>query len=246
MYDGLYQSVEEANASPRPVDNNGNKLAVSPNSIWVGDIKYKDMNGDGIIDVRDQTNIGNPWPKFSFGFTNTFTYKGLDLNILLTGSFGNKIYNYMRFINTNPNNIYLGRNLLKETFGYAKIEGDATDAHLTNPGTDIPRISGSDVNGNGARFTDKFVEDGSYIRIKSIQLGYSLPKTILSKLSVIQGVRLALGVQNMATFTKYKGFDPEVGAYVGRDVSPTSQSIGVDYGRYPLTPVYTFNLGVDF
>ena len=102
------------------------------------------------------------------------------------------------------------------------------------------------MNGNGKRFTQNFVEDGSYIRIKNIQLGYNLPKSVLNKLSVVQGIRVAVGVQNLATFTKYKGYDPEVGAYVGRDVAADQQAIGVDYGRYPLTPTYTFSVGVDF
>lgn len=268
--EGIFQSVDEINASAIPADNNNNRREVSPASVWVGDVKYRDMPtvdtetidtdgdgipdkgdgipdaGDGIIDERDQTFIGNPWPKMTFGFTNTFSYKGFDLNVLLTGSYGNDVYNYLRFQNTNPNNINLGRNLLSETFSYARIEGEGDDARVTNPGTELPRISGSDVNGNGVRFTQKYVEDGSYIRIKSVQLGYTIPSSIISKQKLIQNVRLAVGVQNLHTFTKYKGYDPEVGAYVGRDVDANNQPLGVDFGRYPLTPVYTFNLSVDF
>jgi hypothetical protein len=256
--EGIFETVDEINNSAIPADNNGNRRAVSPGSVWVGDVKYKDMltvdtdgdgkadSGDGIIDDRDQTYIGNPWPKVTFGMSNKFSFKGFDLDILLTGAYGNDVYNYLRFQNTNPNNINLGRNLLRETFQYARIEGTGDDAHVVNTGTRIPRISGSDVNGNGARFTQKFVEDGSYVRVKSIQLGYSVPKSLISKQNVVQNVRLGVAVQNIYTFTKYKGYDPEVGAYVGRDVDSNNQPIGVDYGRYPLTPVYTFNLSVDF
>jgi TonB-dependent starch-binding outer membrane protein SusC len=246
IQDGIFESVDEINNSAIPTDSEGNRLRVAPDAVWVGDVKYRDLNNDGVIDERDQTFIGNPWPRFSFGFTNTVSYKGFELNVLLTGSFGNDVYNYLRFINTNPNNINLGRNLLQETFDYARVEGEGEAARLVNPGTDVPRITGSDVNGNGQRFTDKFVEDGSYIRIKSVQLGYTVPRDFLVRQSVIQGARLAIGVQNLATFTRYKGYDPEVGAYVGRDVSAANQSIGLDFGRYPLTPVYTFSVGLDF
>lgn len=246
LYDGIFQSVEEINSSPIPADNAGARRAVSEASIWVGDIKFKDLNGDNIIDDRDRTNIGNPWPKFTFGFTNTFTYKGFDLNILLTAVYGNDVFNLLRFNNTNPNNINLGRNLLSEAFDYAKVEGEAEEAHLANPGTHIPRITSSDVNGNRLRFTDQFVEDGSYLRVKNIQLTYNLPGALLSNQNVVKGARFSVGAQNLATFTKFKGYDPEVGAYVGRDVAGDNQSIGLDYGRYPLTPVYTFSVGIDF
>jgi TonB-linked SusC/RagA family outer membrane protein len=246
-YDGVYQSVEEVESSARPVDNTGAPLPVGPDGVYVGDIKYVDINGDGVIDERDQTFIGNPWPKFTFGTTQQFAYKNFTLDVLLTGSVGNDIYNYNRFTNTNPNNVNLGRNMLLETYGYARIgTNDAGNPYLVNPETDIPRISVTDLNGNGNRISDKFVEDGSYIRIKNIQLGYSLPSELLNKQKAIQGARLSVGVQNAFTFTKYKGYDPEVGAYVGNNVSASDQLIGVDYGRYPLTRMYTVSLGIDF
>ena len=82
--DGLFQSVDDIAKSPVPVDNSGNRIQADPNTgLWVGDVKYKDINGDGIIDVNDMTNIGNPWPKLTGGFTNTFSYKGFDLSILI-------------------------------------------------------------------------------------------------------------------------------------------------------------------
>jgi TonB-dependent starch-binding outer membrane protein SusC len=102
------------------------------------------------------------------------------------------------------------------------------------------------VNGNGKRFTQNFVEDGSYVRIKNISLTYTFPGTLIGKQDVVKNVRLTVGAQNLATFTKYTGYDPEVGAFVGKEVNPDRQSIGADFGRYPLTPTYTFSLGVDF
>ncbi|WP_343853243.1 TonB-dependent receptor [Algoriphagus jejuensis] len=246
--DGIFQSIEEVESSARPVDNAGAPLPVSEtNGIYVGDIKYVDINEDGVIDERDQTFIGNPWPKFTFGTTQQFSYKNFTLDVLLTGSFGNDIYNYTRFNNTNPNNVNLGRNMLLETYGYARVEmDDSGNPYLSNPEATIPRITATDLNGNGTRISDRFVEDGSYIRIKNIQLAYAFPSSLMGKQKVIQGARLSAGIQNAFTFTKYKGYDPEVGAYVGNNVSAANQLIGVDYGRYPLTRMYTFSLGIDF
>jgi TonB-dependent starch-binding outer membrane protein SusC len=244
--EGIFQSKAEIEASALPTRNGVELPIEQENGVWVGDIKYKDINGDQVIDERDQTFIGNPWPKATFGMTNTINYKGFDFTLLLTGTYGNDVYNFLRFYNSRPNNINLGQNLMKETFNYARIGGDASNPVLLNPGTDVARISGTNVNGNGQRITNKFVEDGSYLRIKNIQLGYNIPKAFLARQGVVQGARVSLGVQNLYTFTKYKGFDPEVGAYVGRDAQLGAQTIGVDYGRYPLTPMYTFSFGVDF
>lgn len=249
--EGIFQSVDEIEKSAVPADNNGERLPTNESNIWVGDVKFKDISGpngtpDGIIDVYDQTFIGNPYPKFFAGLTNSFSYKGFDLSILLTGAFGNDIYNYIARVSSNPNNINLSRNLMVNAMDYARpIVGDGGTVRLENPETNVARIS-LGPNGNYARHTDKWVEDGSYIRIKNVALGYNLPATILSKLKVIQQVRVAFSAQNVATFTKYSGFDPEVGAYVGRDASNQNQAIGLDFGRYPLTPIYTFSLGMSF
>ncbi|SEW43675.1 TonB-linked outer membrane protein, SusC/RagA family [Chitinophaga sp. YR573] len=245
--EGVFKSLDEINSSAIPTQSDGSRLPVAKEGgVWVGDIKYKDLNGDNVIDSRDQTFIGNPWPKLTFGLTNTFSYKGFDLSVLLTGAQGNDIFNYLRFENTNPSNINLGRNLFAETFGYARVAGEDSKPYLTNPNATIPRITGNDVNGNGNRFTNNFVEDGSYIRIKNVQLGYNLPRTLLRMQNVVKAVRITASVQNLATFTKYKGYDPEVGAYLGKEVQLSSQLIGVDAGRYPLTKLYSAGVAVDF
>lgn len=250
--EGIFQSVAEINNSAVPVDNNGDRLPTNETTgVWVGDVKYKDISGpdgipDGKITVDDQTNIGNPWPKLFAGFTNSFSYKGFDLSMLITSTIGNDIYNYMSRVNTNPNNVNLSRNLLIESMDYARpIINTNGDVVLENPETNVARISYS-ANGNYSRITDKWVQDGSFVRLKNISLAYRLPAGLLSGQKVVKGARLSVSAQNLVTITKYKGFDPEVGAYVGRDADANNQAIGLDFGRYPLTPVYTFSLGFDF
>lgn len=247
--EGIFTSVEEIAKSAVPVDNNGQRRPTQQNGgIWLGDIRYKDMNSDGKIDVNDKMYIGNPWPKLFGGITNTFAYKGFDLSVLITGTYGNDIYNFIAWENSNPNNINLGRNMLISALDYAKVSVDASGKPtVLNPGTKVPRIiSGADVNGTYARITDKYVEDGSYLRLKNVSFSYNIPTSLLNKTSVIKGARATVGAQNLITLTHYTGFDPEVGAYVGRDASTASQAIGLDYGRYPLTPIYTFSLNVNF
>lgn len=245
--EGVFGSIEEIENSPVPVDNNGNRLPIDQaNGLWVGDIKFRDINGDGIIDEKDQTTIGNPWPKLFAGFTNNFSYKGFDLSILITATYGNDIYNYIAKVNSNPNNINLSRNLLIDVMDYAKPTTDGSGkVVLTNPGTVVPRISYG-PNNNHARPTSRWVEDGSFIRLKNVTLTYNLPATLMSKQKIVKAARLSISGQNILTLTKYSGLDPEVGAYVGRDASAANQAIGLDFGRYPLTPVYAFTIGVDF
>lgn len=245
--EGLFQSIDEINASALPVDNNGNELPVNEaTGIWVGDVKYKDMNDDGKITILDQTTIGNPWPKLFGGFSNDFSYKGFNLGILITGTYGNDVYNYTARVNSNPNNINLSRNLLTNTMDYAKpMTGDDGTVSLANPGTNVARISYG-PNGNYSRFTNKFVEDGSYIRLKNVSLTYNFPSSLISKQKLIRGAKIMVSVQNVATITGYSGFDPEVGSYVGRDSNPNNQAVGLDNGRYPLTRMYSFGLGCDF
>lgn len=247
IQEGIFQSVKEITESALPTKSDGvTELDAAPGGVWVGDIKYRDLNQDGIINHLDQTVIGNPWPDYTAGFTNTFTYKGFDLSVLFIASFGNDVYNYVRFQNTNPNAVNLGRNMLAETFEYAKPTGDVTDPTLSNPETIIPRLSNGDPNGNFQRMTNAYVEDASYVRLKNMTLGYNFPRSLVTKARILQGARLAIGVQNLVTFTKYKGYDPEVGAYVGDEAQVSNQLIGVDPGRYPLTRIYTFSLGLDF
>jgi TonB-linked SusC/RagA family outer membrane protein len=271
--EGLFQSVDEIEKSAVPVDNQGNRRPTDPQTgIWVGDVKYKDQltidtpiydtDGDGIldkgdgipdaadgkIDVNDITNIGNPWPDLTFGFTNTFSYKAFELSILFIGTSGNDVYNYIAAANSNPNNIYLSRNLLIEGMQYAKLSTDVNNPSVTNPGTEVPRITNNTVanENNYGKTSDRFVEDGSYIRLKNVSLSYNLPGKLLGYTKVIKGLRATVGAQNVFTITNYKGYDPEIGAYVGQGSSSDNQAVGIDFGRYPLTPMFTASLSVNF
>jgi TonB-dependent starch-binding outer membrane protein SusC len=248
--EGLFQSREEIEKSAIPVQTNGNPVPIDPQTgIWVGDVKYKDINSDGKIDQNDLTIIGNPWPKLTGGFTNTFAYKGFDLSILITGAYGNDVYNYIAAEASNPNNINLSRNLLIKSMDYAKLTTDAAgNTTLVNPGTRVPRIANNQVSAdnNFGRITDRFLEDGSYLRLKNISLTYNLPASLLGHTRAIKGLRATLGVQNIYTWTNYSGYDPEVGAYVGQGSAGNNQAIGIDFGRYPITPMYSATINVNF
>jgi len=252
--EGLFQSIEDINNSAVRVDNNGNRLPTDPTTgVWVGDVKYKDISGpdgkpDGKIDFHDETNIGNPWPKIFGGLTNSFSFKGFDLSILITGTFGQDVYNHLAKVNSKTSTIYISRNLLADAINYARIITKDGQPVIENAGTDVPRFANSQIaNDNNYNTTSsKWVEDGSYLRIKNISLSYNLPASLLSKQKVIRGVRGTVGVQNIATITGYSGFDPEVGTYVGGNANNGNQAVGLDFGRYPLTPIYTFTLGVNF
>jgi TonB-dependent starch-binding outer membrane protein SusC len=251
--EGLFESVQDAEESARPLDNNGNPRPVDPNTgLWVGDVKYRDINKDGKIDVNDETFIGNPWPKLTGGFTNTFSYKGFDLSILFTASFGNDIYNYIRAVNLNPNNVNLSRNFLLEAGDYARIADDGTGKIvIQNAGTRVARIANNQIasENNYGKNSSRFVEDGTYVRLKNISLSYKVPERLLGYTKVIKTMTIVFGAQNLITWTNYSGYDPEVGAYIGTGASggaQGNQAIGVDFGRYPLSPMYSASINVNF
>lgn len=192
-----------------------------------GDLKYKDVNENGIFDPGDRTIIGNAQPKFTFGLTNTFNWKRFDLNLFFQGSYGNDVYNATRID-------------LEGMFD-SKNQSTAVLRRWTpeNRNTDIPRAVGGG-NIDNVRNSTRFIEDGSYIRLKSVTLTYSFSETILKRLGVQKLSVYATG-QNLLTFTNYSGFDPEVNAF-GRSAT----ELGIDYGTYPQARTLTAGVHVEF
>ncbi|RKR84565.1 TonB-linked SusC/RagA family outer membrane protein [Mucilaginibacter gracilis] len=207
--DGLFQTAAQIAASPT-------QAGAQP-----GDIKYKDINGDGVIDSKDQTKIGDPFPKFTLGWNLNLTYKNFDFSAFVYASIGNDIYiAYLRNGNyTNNVRAVLGR--------------------WTGPGTTndarYPRYSFTDAN-NNARVSDRYVEDGSFAKVKNLQLGYTFPQSITGK--VFNTVRVYGQVKNAYTLTKYTGYDPEISGGI--------LNSGVDYGAYPQARTFSFGLDLKF
>ena len=234
-------------------DGNGNVKAVAlpegssigKDKTWIGDYIFEDVNNDGVINNQDETNIGNPLPDFTYGIGNTFSWKGFDLTIFFSGSYGNDVINYnRRFLEDVRSN----SNLLGSAANYAKLgvidanlpADDFRNLYVTNAGvTRLPRLSASSTNANN-RMSDLYIEDGSYLRLQNISLSYTLPKSIVRKIK-LENIKVYMNLQNVYTWTKYDGFDPEVGAMYG-DALMT----GLDYGRYPSPRIYTFGLNVSF
>lgn len=255
--DGVYQDYEDLQKSPKPEQYPSNGVFNRKNTVWVGDIKYKDISGpdgkpDGVINEYDKTNLGSPMPKFTFGWTNTFRYKDFDLSIFINGSYGNKVMNYLGMQLTHMNSAW--ENQLNSVTGRARLEpidpdkvypsgqywyDDVTNVRVSNPEAVIPRASIQDPNDND-RISDRYVEDGSYIRLKNITLGYTFPSKLIKKFG-INNLRLYANIQNLLTITGYDGYDPEIGAS-----TQSANVYGLDYGRYPSPTVYSFGLNVSF
>lgn len=255
--DGVYQDYEDLQKSPKPEQYPSNGVFNRKNTVWVGDIKYKDISGpdgkpDGVINEYDKTNLGSPMPKFTFGWTNTFRYKDFDLSIFINGSYGNKVMNYLGMQLTHMNSAW--ENQLNSVTGRARLEpidpdkvypsgqywyDDVTNVRVSNPEAVIPRASIQDPNDND-RISDRYVEDGSYIRLKNITLGYTFPSKLIKKFG-INNLRLYANIQNLLTITGYDGYDPEIGAS-----TQSTNVYGLDYGRYPSPTVYSFGLNISF
>lgn len=206
---GLFQSFDEIAASPT-------QTGAKP-----GDIKFVDLNGDGIIDSKDQTQIGNPFPKFTIGWNLNLEYKNFDLSVLTYASSGNDVY---RALERNANYTNKFRSVLNRWTG----PGTTNDSRY-------PRYTFTDDN-NNSRVSDRYVEDGSFIKIRNIVLGYNVE--FKSVMKVFKGLRIYGQVKNAFTFSKYSGFDPEIAAGLG--------DVGVDRGAYPQARTYAVGLDIKF
>ena len=256
---GVYQDFDDIMNSPKAEKFPSDGVFNRNSTVWPGDLKFEDVNNDGVINELDRTNIGSPLPKFTFGWTNTFRYKNVDLSIFLNGSIGNKVLNYnlmgqgwnglvhMNSVWTNQHNSVADRARL-EVIDAEKVypageswQNDVQNVRVANAGTKTPRPTIADPNDND-RLSDRYVEDGSYVRIKNITLGYTFPKKLLER-AKIENVRVYCNIQNLYTFTKYMGYDPEVGAST-QDSS--GLTFGVDNGRYPSPMTCSFGVNITF
>ncbi len=238
---GVFATRKDFETHALPTKN-GVPLSVGAagGSIWYGDLKFKDFNGDGVINESDQTYLGSPIPKYQIGFNNTFSYKNVDLNIFFAANVGNKVFNQLRVNGEFPGTSF---GYFKALNDYAKLtlidpKGSATDINniqVTNPETRIVGIRNDNTNDNN-RNSDKFVEDGSFLRCKNISLGYTFPEKLISKAS-IKYLRVYFNVSNAFIITNYKGMDPEIGSW-------DPLSAGVDGGFYPQPRVFTIGANI--
>ena len=253
VMDGIFTTREELENSALP-EGLGIDRATG---VWLGDIKWRDIAGppdengnptgpDGIINEYDQTYIGDPNPDFTFGFNNSFSYGSLKLDVFIIGSYGGDIFNYSRARNESMTSIY--DNQAVSVINRARTElidpstgdlGNLDDIQLVNPGTNIPRFDNGAENFNH-HMSSRWIEDGTYLRIQNVKLSYALPVSLVEK-ARLSGCSIYANIQNVATFTKYSGLDPQIGAF---NQSPLQQNI--DMGRYPTPRVYTIGLSIDF
>lgn len=219
--------------------------SIGKSGSWLGDYRFADLNGDGVIDNNDQTFIGNPEPKFTFGFGNSLSWKGWDFSFQFTGSYGNKVLNYNRRQLEITGST---SNLLTSVLNYARVEkidpngpDDYRNYWVTNASsTTMPRLYTESYSNGNNRVSDAFVEDGSYIRLQNVSLSYTFPKKWIEHL-YLSNVKLYMNIQNLFTITKYDGYDPEVGSLYGDALKN-----GIDYNRYPSPRIYTFGINVSF
>ncbi|WP_373494016.1 SusC/RagA family TonB-linked outer membrane protein [Aquiflexum sp.] len=248
--DGIFQDTEEilnhaVQVSDPSAGDTPRNLVDKRDGVWIGDIKYRDVNGDGVIDSNDQVIIGDPNPKFTFGFNNNFTYKGFDLAVFFYGSVGGDILNYAKVITEGQTSVFNNQSITvanNAKLGLIDPDGsdlDPSNVFLANPDATIPRFSTNDVNRNN-RMSSRFLEDATFVRIQNVSLGYTFPAALTSKAKV-EMLKIYVNIQNLHTFTNYSGYDPEIGAF-GQDALMQN----VDMGRYPMPRTFTVGANITF
>lgn len=211
---GIFQNAEQVEGSPQ------RETAVP------GDVRYKDLNNDDVIDDKDRTMIGSPWPDFVYGITLGAAWKGFDFNLFIQGSQGNDVMN-MTLLD------------FESGTGYMNARSDYLSRAWNGEGsTDRYHRISARQEGN-LLVSDYFLEDGSYARIKNVQLGYDFCNRVIKKNKIISQCRLYLSAQNLFTFTNYSGLDPEIG-------SSNATVNGIDSGFYPQARVWTVGLNLKF
>ncbi|MFV0248580.1 MAG: SusC/RagA family TonB-linked outer membrane protein [Tenacibaculum sp.] len=216
---GIFQSQEEIDNHVGP---SGNLLQ---NKARPGDFKFINTNGDDAIDEKDRVFLGDPYADISYSFTGNFNYKNFDLSLFFQGVADVQAVNALKLT---------GYNASQQ--GYNMLEGIKDAWSPSNPSGSIPIVSLSDDNKNFTTFSDFYVEDASYLRLRNITLGYSLPEHIIKKLNLSK-LRLYYSIDNLFTLTNYSGFDPEVGI---------DDRKGIDIGRYPQSRTLLFGINANF
>ena len=216
--DGVFQTQEEINNYRGGPDNTIIMPTAEP-----GDLKFVDLNGDGKLGEEDRTMIGNPHPDFTFGLTLSGEYKGFDLSMFFQGSVGNDILNILKY------DIYSGT-------GWYNAPKDIFDKFWTGPGSTNENFAISANSRDNLTMSEWYIENGSYVRLKNVTLGYTLPKQWVQKLTV-QNLRLFVAAQNLFTITSYSGLDPELG-------NSNPAFMGIDMGWYPQARSFMVGLSL--
>lgn len=228
VFAGIYQSMDEINAL-RNDPHSG--LAFDPN-VRPGDCKWMDLNGDGRYDDSDRTIIGNPYPKFNAGMVNTFSYDNWTLSFQLNSQYGNQIYNYTLRETLRGNNNSNLSILVADRWRSADSPGNGL-ADRTVTANDIKPTT------EKAKFTNRYLEDGSYLSIRNIQLSYNFTRKMLRK-TFLKGAVVSVNVDNLHTFTKYTGMNPEANTF------RSATAPGIDRTGYPLSRNYSVGLKINF
>ena len=231
LYEGVYQSNDEVLEHQWQYQDKPGEIGVH-----AGDARYTDINNDGVINDSDKTYIGNPFPKFTYGVNLGLEYRGLDVQLFFQGVQGNQIYNALRYRTEGAGDEASLSPVMSDVWvGYTPVIQNALLSmgidytELENRNGIIPNPVGSPMN---KQASSRFVEDGSYLRLKNLQIGYTFPKQWTRK-AHIERLRLYVTASNLFTITKYSGYDPEVGS-------------GTDYGNYPQSRTFTFGINTTF
>jgi TonB-linked SusC/RagA family outer membrane protein len=214
--DGIFQSSEEVALAPYQTPETA-----------AGDIRFRDLDGDYQITGEDRTFLGSPWPDFTYGFNANIGYRNFSLSIFLQGVYGNEIY-------------FMDRTFYESLSGSLNQSLNVLEDHYwtpENPSQTMPRAIAGNPNANN-RFSDRFVEDGSYLRLKNVVLSYDLPVNLIERMR-IKGFQVYLKGNNLFTLTKFSGLDPEIGEF-----NNNSLNAGIAIGQYPVSRIFTVGLNI--
>jgi hypothetical protein len=218
--DGIFQTQTEID---NYVDSEGEKI--QPNAR-PGDLKFVKLGDKGKLNEDDRTKIGNPFPKFTYGFTLTMEYKGFDVYVFFQGTQGNDVMNIIKYD-------------LRSGSGWYNAPKDHLDIAWSKDNPSNTQFQINATSRENLEISDWYIEDGSYCRLKNLQLGYTLPKTLFGQKAKMQNIRLWVGAHNLLTFTKYSGLDPEMG-------SANPRLMGIDVAFYPQARTYLVGVNAKF